>query len=248
MAKGIVTQAKWLLEKCPESVRLFARRHYLTRWAGNDGEPEMAVIKKLIRPGMTVLDIGANIGTYTLPFALLVGSVGQVIAFEPLRENLRVLRARVKKLDNVTVHAAAVGATGKVASMAVPPGLDGYYLARLGDERDGERRETVQVMVLDEMYLPKVDFIKCDIEAGELEMLQGSRLLIERCQPNWMMEVSKGTADEVFEFMLSRGYSAFGFNREVDQLDQFVKICRYVDKTFTNFFFLREPPPTIQVS
>ena len=54
-------------------------------------EKETAFVVRWLRPGMTVIDIGANLGVYSLPMARLVGPEGQVFAYEPATETRRLL-------------------------------------------------------------------------------------------------------------------------------------------------------------
>lgn len=77
--------------------------------AGNY-EPEVeAIFRKYVRPRMTVLDIGANVGFFTMLAASLVGPEGRVVAFEPNSNNVRMLEAsrRANNFENVQVHCLA---------------------------------------------------------------------------------------------------------------------------------------------
>ena len=92
-----------------------------------------------MKPGDTVLDIGANIGHYTARLSNLVGANGRVIAFEPIPETFELLACNVARLaiQNVTlINAAACDSTTEVG-MAVPgfeSGLSNYYMAHISQE------------------------------------------------------------------------------------------------------------------
>ncbi len=70
---------------------------------------EIDFLKRVVKPGMVVLDIGANIGFYTRIFSKLVGKEGRVYAFEPERNNYRNLKKLCRDLNNVTLNNVAVG-------------------------------------------------------------------------------------------------------------------------------------------
>ena len=87
------------------------------------GRQEFHLFRGILRPGMTVLDIGANQGVFTLYCADRVGSTGKVIAFEPDREMFSALEANVKANGKtwVELHHLAVGAGGGLDHHLVPP-------------------------------------------------------------------------------------------------------------------------------
>jgi len=78
-------------------------------YKGISDRKKIAIIEEYLKPGMTVLDIGANIGYYTKLFSKSVGSTGKVFAFEPDDTNFRHLKENTKGLGNVTTINKAVG-------------------------------------------------------------------------------------------------------------------------------------------
>lgn len=136
----------------------------------------MLFLRRWIRPGFVVCDVGANIGTYTIPLARLVGSRGCVLAFEPNRPTRACLRQNIRqnRLENVSVVAAAAGEAVKTASLIVTENLGEVHLAP--EPAGGEH--TVLVSTIDAEVarsgLRQVDFIKVDIEGYELAALRGA--------------------------------------------------------------------------
>lgn len=128
--------------------------------------------------GDVVLDIGANVGFFTLIAAQLVGELGEVHSFEPLPETADALRRNIalNRFGHVRVHTAAVGAESGTARLKVGTSSLDPRLAS-----DGEEGETVVVPIiaLNEMQFPKPPtFIKIDAEGAEFDVLHGmSRLL-----------------------------------------------------------------------
>jgi FkbM family methyltransferase len=144
--------------------------------------------------GDTIIDVGANIGTETLLFALRVGVTGRVIAFEPLPDNFTILRKLVasNQMENVSLFQAAVGScAGQIAF--VPPAASwsiGEGHVSTGGAVDNEI--SVQSVTLDELYeqgdwrAPRM--IVMDVEGAELAVLRGAEALIAKCKPYVILE------------------------------------------------------------
>jgi FkbM family methyltransferase len=150
---------------------------------GEWGEHEIALINRIVQPGSYVLDAGANIGTHTIPLARMVGSNGIVIAFEPQRLTYQLLCANVSlnSFANVFTHHAALGAeTGLInvpfASLNTPTNIGNLNIE---GHSTGER---VSMVTIDQMELPRLDFLKIDVEGMESQILTGATTTLKRCQ------------------------------------------------------------------
>lgn len=147
---------------------------------------ETALCKREVRAGMTVLDVGANIGYFTLLFARLVGADGRVFAFEPEPHNFDLLQRNIRRNGYANVTAVA-----KALSRA--SGTQQLYMSQdnLGDHRlahgdTGRPSIDVPVVTLDDFFADhgtRVDFIKLDIQGAEPGALQGARRLIAANAP-----------------------------------------------------------------
>lgn len=151
---------------------------------GEFSEGETSLFAQVIRPGMTVADIGANMGAHTIYFARAVGAAGRVVAFEPQRVIHQILCANVmlNALPNVFAHQACVGR--EPGTVLVPPlnyGSDNNFggLA-LGAFTAGE---AVPQRTLDSLALDGCDFVKIDVEGMEAEVLEGGRETLARHRP-----------------------------------------------------------------
>ena len=152
---------------------------------------ERFLLADLVKPGMTVVDVGANIGYYSLYFAGLVGSKGKVVAIEPSPENLPELRLNISanQLSNVRLFESAVGAErGEVAFAA---GINGGIL---GDDASGTYR--VPVAPLDELIEDGVDFLKIDVEGFEGAVVEGARRLLSQFRPVVFLEFHPHLVDD----------------------------------------------------
>lgn len=149
-------------------------------------ESEMRFVARLLRPGMTVLDVGAHHGLYTLLASKRVGSRGRVIAFEPSpRERIRLGRhLRLNRCRNVDVESCAAGNEPGEADLFLVDGFrDWGNSLRPPAVAEPTRRVSVPVRRLDDVLaqldVERVDFIKLDAEGGELAVLEGARKLLQ---------------------------------------------------------------------
>ncbi len=128
------------------------------------------VIASLLRPGMQVADIGANIGYYTLLAAGAVGPSGHVWAFEPETSNYDLLLCNIRenKLENVTAEPKAVGAGAGTASLYLSSVNFGDH--RLSPSAEPRRSLAVSVCSLDDYFRTRdvaLDLVKMDIQGAE---------------------------------------------------------------------------------
>jgi FkbM family methyltransferase len=182
-------------------------------------EPEgQYVFGKVIEPGNTVFDLGANNGLHSMLFAKLTGSSGSVIAFEPLPSNIEEIRRNcsLNNITNIQVVDAAVGNT------------DGELSFHLGDHNkqgslvlSGEKPNpsiTVRSVRLDSFIAAgnkKPDFIKIDIEGAESDALLGMAVSLPEIKPILFIELHNPEQDgKVGQFLMSNNYRAFRVKKQ----------------------------------
>jgi FkbM family methyltransferase len=186
---------------------------------GRSYDPKVAaVLTRHVKPGMAVVDIGANIGYLTMLLASLVTPSGRVVAVEPNPENIKLLEAsrRVNGFDQVLVIQAAAGRQTSVLALNVsysngmtgelPSDLDAIFASR-----------PVPCFALDTI-LPKdrpIDLVKIDTEGAELNALIGLSETIERDRPAIVSEFSPGalpgtshcSGPDYLRYLIAKGYS-----------------------------------------
>lgn len=146
-------------------------------WLGRYERHMQRLFRERIRPGMTVFDVGANVGFFTLLASKLASDSGGVYAFEPLPRNLDFLERHINlnKLANVHVESLAIAAASGEAHFRVAPHASMGGLAEGGDLR-------VVTASLDELIASgramRPDFIKMDIEGAESDALRGAAALL----------------------------------------------------------------------
>ncbi len=150
-------------------------------WLGHYELDKQQVIQRFVKPGMNVLDIGANAGFYTLAASRLVGKNGHVWAFEPFAENANNLlrHLHLNDITNVTMVQAVVSDAAGVVGFNIAPN---NAMGSISEETGGYQ---VPSVALDDLLakgiLPVPDVIKMDVEGAESRVLDGSqRLLRER--------------------------------------------------------------------
>src|SRR5450432_901307 len=190
---------------------------------------EMRFTERVLRPGMTVLDIGAHHGLYTLLASKRVGAVGRVIAFEPSgRERKRLIRhVWVNRCANVSVERMALGDCAGEAGLFVVEGQQDWCNSLRAPAVEG-RTQTIRVEVrtldevLERLGISSVDFIKLDVEGAELSFLRGaSALLRSEWRPAILAEVQDMrtepwgyAAREIVGYLKNAEYRWFGITAD----------------------------------
>ncbi len=188
------------------------------------------VLERYVRPGVTAVDIGANIGYLTMYLASLVGTHGRVIAVEPNEENVALIEAsrQLNKFEHVVVLQCAAGkntgllvlnlshCNGTTSPLPVEPA------AILGSK-------TVPCFSLDTILAneERIDLVKIDVEGAEIEALTGMRNLLNRDHPVIVSEFAPGslrgdTENPAFEYLgilHSLGYQVSVIERDGSETD-----------------------------
>lgn len=196
-------------------------------------EKEIDFIYRYATSGMTALDVGANIGAYTLPLAQLVGPDGRVVAYEPgafNRDHLAQSLA-LNQCNNVTVSTAALSDFAGTGWLKIEHSGE---LNQLVPEQTGaDDVESVQVTTLDheldKFDWAQVDFMKIDAEGQEAAIIRGGQRFFKRYSPLILFEVNHFTVINrgLIDAFLAMGfdtYRALGDGSmlvPVDRLDKF---------------------------
>jgi FkbM family methyltransferase len=211
------------VRKLPDGMKIYSPaglrgiRGYIT---GVYEEALMGLVNSIIEKGMTVIDIGAMIGLYTLKFSSLVGSSGHVYSFEPepLAADFLHKNVKINQCSNVTIIQKAVadkkGASSFVTSRSLALGPVGGFLR--SDQHLGDL--SVDVLTLDDFFSelnwPSVDLIKMDIDGAEILALRGMKELSQRnpdlklimeFDPRWAAYVA-ASFEEITNLLIKLGF------------------------------------------
>lgn len=208
-------------------------------WMGYYSREIVALLDKFLREGMTVIDVGANVGEIALASARRVGKRGQVHAFEPLSAVADILQshARSNNLGQITLH--RMGLSDRSARVPIfescGQGIQGDDHAGLGSIYGSsvhqQAIEEIEITTLDKLVesaeLNRIDLIKIDIEGAELPCLLGSRRTLQKYQPLIIIEVQQESANvagyeahDILRFLHGIGYETYriGWKGKLDIL------------------------------
>jgi FkbM family methyltransferase len=178
-------------------------------------ERELAV--DLLKGGGVFIDVGANVGLYSVTLARRIPNVS-VHAFEPVSETRTMLERNLVKngvADQVQVWPAAVSDQPGTCMVTTTQDVQNHVLAP-GTDATEAGVERVQMVTLDEFMSDKassVDLIKCDVEGSELAVFRGARGILQRDRPHLVVELQEGwaaryghTVNDVVAFLEGIGY------------------------------------------
>lgn len=168
---------------------------------GRYEENELSFVRRAVKPGQTVLDIGANIGFFAIQMGALVGARGHVYAFEPVVRNADLLDRSICEngmQERITLRRVVVGdveGSGELVELDLEAGAlnsGGAYLQRSGARPpSGHEVRSVPMVLLDrERFRGPVSFAKIDIEGAEPLAFRGARVLLERDRPIILSEIN----------------------------------------------------------
>lgn len=150
------------------------------------------------KPGSIAMDIGAHIGTHTIPMSKYVGRSGQVYAFEPNKKIYRELcyNLETNGVSNVIPVRAAVGNSNEIIAMNTPNKTnEGNTL--VVSANDVNNTNAAFSIRLDDLNLNNVSFMKIDVEGYEANVIQGAKETILRNKPVILIEIWDKNGQEV---------------------------------------------------
>jgi len=191
-------------------------------------EPDVqAALDMLLRPGMTVYDIGANVGFHALSAARRIGPDAKVICFEPLPENAKQIdyNAASNNFTNIQVITTALGSAEGEAAFWTSKQPTWGKLASVGKKPDKFAKE-VKVKIrrldtlVDDLKLPPPVLIKMDVEGAEMDVLEGARHTLECYHPTLLIE-AHGTNAAIENFLVAIGYRVGVLGKNVAVADAY---------------------------
>lgn len=174
---------------------------------------DLPILRRLIPRDGVVIDVGAHAGQYTKLFAKLADR-GFVYAVEPGSYARLILRIAIlaNRLRNVAILPAALGERAGMTTLRMPvkhSGAYGFGLSHLGETNRPEPMvsELVPLVTLDDVVaaaqLPRLDFIKADIEGWEIPMIRGGSASLRRFKPVLFLEMTEQTFARAGETLAS---------------------------------------------
>lgn len=188
-----------------------------------DLDPKITrVIRKFVRRGDTVIDVGANLGLVTLWASALVGPEGSVHAFEPQPRLVELLRASLEYNGrrNVRVHPTALGANEGEMELSISPnnaGASSFVHQRCGPTIRVPVRRLSDIMKAERVT--RVRLVKIDTEGFEAPVLEGGLDWIEVHKPDAILFEGDNEDRRPHEFLTRLGYKILALPRALFRLD-----------------------------
>ncbi len=181
-------------------------------------------VKKLVKPGYVVIDIGANLGYFSNTFCKATGSTGKVFSVEPVTPFRRQLTKQLSWAKNNTIYGFALGAENiDEIVLGIPQSVRelGYLRTGLpsilhGENEKADEKNTFASSLKkgSEVFadLEKIDYIKCDIEGYEWIVFQDMKEVFASKKPIIQAECWEQNFDEVLAFFIDLDYVTYKLN------------------------------------
>ena len=177
-------------------------------------------LPQLVRAGDTCIDIGANLGYYARTISRLAGPAGRVYAVEPVAPIRKVLSRNLRRCGNTEILPFALGAAvGPVRMGNDSARENGYFGTGRNFVNEGGGRSDVEFTAEmrrgSELFarLPRLDFIKCDIEGYEAVVMEELRPLLERFRPTVLIETGGEHRPRIVRLFTRLGYAGYTLDR-----------------------------------
>lgn len=197
-------------------------------------DDEFGAIKKLVSSGDLVLDIGANVGLHTAFMGKIIGSTGQVHAFEPVPQTYRFMLENIalNQLDNTKPQMLAVGNSNRTLKMSIFPEQFSAWNTFGKPQFEGiESVESIDVRTTtldnycDENEIKQIDFLKIDVEGFELQVLDGAKKMLSTGRiKSLSFEISQiplqgagANAKDIFKLLKRYKYDSYRYDKDKDR-------------------------------
>lgn len=158
---------------------------------GNSYEPHVTwMVKRELKVGDTFLDVGANIGYFTMLAAHIVGTAGKVIAVEPMSKNFELIYAGIARNGYSNVEVFPFGASDgvRIVSMVTDPGTSNALIQSAPSQKRISAFASTRTLDWMCADVARIDLLKIDIEGHEVFAWRGGQATLERCRPRILTE------------------------------------------------------------
>ncbi len=207
---------------------------YINYFPADYEKENFQFLKRHVKPGDQVLDIGAHIGLFATAAAQLTGNNGKVYAFEPAAETQVLLRQTISinRMENVIEpYSEAMGASSGKTVFYVSPikGDNSNSLVSYKDDRELQAME-VNMFSIDDFVknknLQKLAFIKIDVEGAEYDALMGAMTTLKNLRPVCIVAIhpepiaAKGDSlEKIYDLIIDCGYQVCYDHKMMNKID-----------------------------
>lgn len=197
--------------------------HRAYRYARRTEKHEIALVRALIKPGQSVIDIGAHKAAFSYWMAKAVGPRGLVLAFEPMPELARYLRQVMQAFPRGQLQAVEMALSNTSGTALLHFAGDHLGAASIEINEDKlkppveVRTETLDAYLAARYPDRKFSFIKCDVEHHELAVFEGAGATLEKHRPILLFEsanlaTGQDCCQKVFAYLASLGFTGYFFD------------------------------------
>ena len=224
---------------------------YLRNIFGKDREREIDLFVGLVTKSSSVIDVGANRGTYALPVSRRLSNEGNLYLFEPVPFLFNYLQKGFKKKKNVKVFQLGCSDRTGMAKIKIPynSGQLGLGSGSIVNQYSEYEEIEIEIARIDDLNLSYIDFIKIDVEGYETFVLEGAIKVIQKTKPIILVEIDWNMGNEYFQRLLDLinfiGYrilSLTGSSFLEVKISEFssIKLNFHADGYRNNFFLIPE--------
>jgi FkbM family methyltransferase len=205
---------------------------------------EVQLFKKIIKPNMTILDIGANKGYFSLLFAKLMNDTGRVVAIEPVNENCYWINKSIKSNKYKCISVEQVALSNKEGKAEFFLGKkSGWGSLFYNSEGASLNKKPITIKtrkldnILNEKGIDKTDIIKIDIEGAELLALKGAESILKNNKDiKLILNIDvreERERNQLFNLLDSLGFKIYRIGKKLKKIDKIDDNCKdiYAIKT-----------------
>lgn len=206
----------------------------------------ISFLKKTLKKDNVFIDIGANIGAYTLIASKLVEKTGMVIAFEPVNTINKMLIDNIKMngLTNIIVEKKAVYDQNTNLELFISNEQNMGMSSILNHSHESGEKQKIEAITLDNYVqlkkLAKIDLVKIDIEGAEIHALKGMKQSLVKFKPTLIIEISDGILENssvksnaIYDFLFDLNYVPYNIDEKGN-----IKDFSSKDINYHNYIFL----------
>jgi len=234
--------------------KLIPDKHYLVRCPGgkiylnlreNKSEREKFIgyyeyqktnlFKKMVKPGMTILDIGTNKGYFSLLSAKKMDDDGQVLSFEPHPKNCYWIKKSISVNGYKSIKLFQVALSNKNGEMRLFVGAKSGHHSLVRNQELGSIAISTRKLddILAEQKISKVDLIKIDVEGAEIQVLEGANKLLAQQSPKLLIDIHDIDRKKLFRILEKFGFKIFDYStNKFVELDEKEFISKRVNEIF----------------
>jgi FkbM family methyltransferase len=189
----------------------------------NYQEFEMDLFESKINKGDLIVDIGANIGTFTLLASKVLKDTGTVYSFEPCTKNFEILKRNVElnKFNNVKLFNNAVSSKSARSRLFIDKFASGSHALEKANVHFLCDTEMVDTVALDDVFADPgivIDILKTDTQGHEEQIISGAKTLLENARINKILMEFYKTKHSVLVYLMQLGYDLYNIDADKKEL------------------------------